>query len=96
MPDSSVIADYLENKYPTPPLYPAAPFARARALWFEEYVDGGVFPVMGPGLFFERVVKKFQRGVTDHGALRANRRREPAAFLRLSGKRNSRQGILRG
>ena len=65
LPDSSVIADYLERKYPTPPLYPAAPFARARALWFEEYMDGGVFPVMGRGLFFERVVKKFQRGVTD-------------------------------
>jgi glutathione S-transferase len=65
LPDSSVIADYLENKFPTPALYPKAPFARARALWFEEYMDGGVFPVMGPGLFFERVVKKFQRGVTD-------------------------------
>jgi glutathione S-transferase len=65
VPDSSVIADYLEHKFPAPALYPKAPFARARALWFEEYVDGGVFPVMGPGLFFERVVKKFQRGVTD-------------------------------
>ena len=65
LPDSSVIADYLERKYPTPSLYPAAPFARARALWFEEYADAGVFPVMGRGLFFERVVKKFQRGVTD-------------------------------
>jgi glutathione S-transferase len=65
LPDSSVIADYLENKFPTPALYPKAPFARARALWFEEYVDAGIFRVMGPGLFFERVVKKFQRGVTD-------------------------------
>jgi glutathione S-transferase len=65
LPDSSVIADYLEHKFPTPRLYPAAPFARARALWFEEYVDGGLFPVMGTGLFFERVVKKFQRGITD-------------------------------
>ena len=60
-----MIADYLERKYPTPALYPAAPFSRARALWFEEYADSGVFPVMGRGLFFERVVKKFQRGVTD-------------------------------
>jgi glutathione S-transferase len=65
LPDSSVIADYLEHKFPLPALYPSAPFARARALWFEEYMDGGVFPVMGSGLFFERVVKKFQRGVTD-------------------------------
>jgi glutathione S-transferase len=65
LPDSSVIADYLEQKFPTPRLYPVAPFARARALWFEEYADGGLFPVMGTGLFFERVVKKFQRGITD-------------------------------
>jgi glutathione S-transferase len=65
LPDSSVIADYLENKFPEPHLYPKAHFARARALWFEEYADGGIFPVMGPGLFFERVVKKFQRGITD-------------------------------
>ncbi len=65
LPDSSVIADYLENKFPAPALYPKAIFSRARALWFEEYMDGGVFPVMGQGLFFERVVKKFQRGVTD-------------------------------
>ncbi|HXS06652.1 MAG TPA: glutathione S-transferase family protein [Rhizomicrobium sp.] len=65
LPDSSVISDYLENKFPEPALYPKSHFARARALWFEEYVDSGVFPVMGAGLFFERVVKKFQRGVTD-------------------------------
>lgn len=65
LPDSSVIADYLEQKFSTPRLYPVAPFSRARALWFEEYADGGLFPVMGAGLFFERVVKKFQRGVTD-------------------------------
>ena len=65
LPDSSVIADYLENKFSEPALYPKPHFARARALWFEEYADGGLFPVMGAGLFFERVVKKFQRGVTD-------------------------------
>lgn len=65
LPDSSVIADYLENKFPDPALYPKPHFARARALWFEEYADSGLFPVMGAGLFFERVVKKFQRGVTD-------------------------------
>ena len=65
LPDSSVIADYLENKFPEPALYPKSHFARARALWFEEYADGGLFPVIGTGLFFERVVKKFQRGVTD-------------------------------
>ena len=58
LPDSSVICTYLEAKYPEPALYPAAPFARARALWFEEYADTQMMQSIGPGLFFERVVKK--------------------------------------
>lgn len=66
LPDSSVIADYLENRHPMPALFPKDAFDRAQALWFEEYVDGGIFPLMGPSLFKERVVKKFIRGsVTD-------------------------------
>jgi glutathione S-transferase len=59
LPDSSVICAYLEAKYPQAALYPAAPFARARALWFEEYADTQMMQSIGPGLFFERVVKKF-------------------------------------
>ena len=58
LPDSSVICDYLESKYPEPPLYPKAPLARARALWFEEYADTQMMLSIGPGLFFERIVKK--------------------------------------
>jgi glutathione S-transferase len=58
LPDSSVICAYLEAKYPEPALCPAAPFARARALWFEEYADTQMMQSIGPGLFFERVVKK--------------------------------------
>ena len=58
IPDSSVICDYLENKYPEPPLYPKAPFARAHAVWFEEYADTQMMQSIGPGLFFERIVKK--------------------------------------
>jgi glutathione S-transferase len=56
--DSSVICDYLEHKYPKPALYPSDPYQRARALWFEEYADTAVAQAIGPGLFFERVVKK--------------------------------------
>src|SRR5271154_1605390 len=55
LPDSSVICDYLENIHPEPALFPKAPLERARALWYEEYVDGAVFAEMGPNLFFERV-----------------------------------------
>ncbi|MBV9992389.1 MAG: glutathione S-transferase family protein [Alphaproteobacteria bacterium] len=63
--DSSVICDYLEHKYPTPALYPSAPYDRARALWFEEYADSILAETMGRGFFFERVVKKILKAATD-------------------------------
>jgi glutathione S-transferase len=56
LPDSSVILSYLEHRYPDPPLLPADPGARARALWFEEYADTTV-AVATAGVFFERFVK---------------------------------------
>jgi glutathione S-transferase len=65
LPDSSIICDYVEHKYPKPPLYPADPFERARALWYEEYADSVMASNIGAGLFFERVVKKMMRGQTD-------------------------------
>ena len=37
--DSSVICEYLEERYPRPALYPADVAERARARWLEEYAD---------------------------------------------------------
>jgi glutathione S-transferase len=37
--DSTVIAQYLEEKYPAPSILPATPELRAKARWFEEYAD---------------------------------------------------------
>jgi glutathione S-transferase len=37
--DSSVICQYLEDRYPTPAVYPADVAARAEARWLEEYAD---------------------------------------------------------
>ena len=54
--DSSVICDYLEHKYPQRALYPKTPVERAKALWFEEYADSHLQPLLGPGLYLERVV----------------------------------------
>jgi glutathione S-transferase len=54
--DSSVISAYLERTHPTPALYPSDPYDYARALWFEEYADGGMVAVMGPKIFFQRIV----------------------------------------
>ena len=54
--DSSVICAYLEKRHPTPALYPTDPYQYARALWFEEYADGGITPVGGAKIFFPRIV----------------------------------------
>ncbi|MEI9993107.1 MAG: glutathione S-transferase family protein [Rhizomicrobium sp.] len=65
LPDSSIICDYLEHKFPAPPLYPADPFTRAKALWYEEFADSAVAVCVGSGLFFERIVKRMMRAQTD-------------------------------
>lgn len=54
--DSSVICDYLENKYPQPALFPRNAADRARVLWLEEFSDTALMEHLGPGLFFERMV----------------------------------------
>jgi glutathione S-transferase len=56
VPDSSVICAYLERKHPSPPLYPQQHEDYARALWFEEWADGGLVTVAGPKIFFPRVI----------------------------------------
>jgi glutathione S-transferase len=69
--DSSVICDYLEHKFPKPALYPADPYQRARALWYEEYADSILAQTIGPGLFFERIVKKLLKGEPDEAICHA-------------------------
>lgn len=54
--DSSVICLYLEKTRPEPALYPSDPYEYARALWFEEYADSAMVAVIGPKIFFEKVV----------------------------------------
>ena len=54
--DSSIICAYLERTHPQPALYPSDPYDYARALWFEEYADGGLSPIIGSKMFFNKVV----------------------------------------
>jgi glutathione S-transferase len=54
--DSSVICDYLEQKYPHAPLYPKNPVERAKVLWLEEFSDTRLQETLGPGFFFEKRV----------------------------------------
>ena len=54
--DSSVICAYLERAHPDPPLYPSDARAYARALWFEEYGDSGLAPVLTMKIFVRKVL----------------------------------------
>ena len=54
--DSSIISAYLERTHPQPALYPSDAYEYARALWFEEYGDGGLAPIIGAKMFFNKLV----------------------------------------
>lgn len=69
--DSSVICTYLERTHPTPALYPSDPYEHARALWFEEYADGGLVTVTGPKIFFQKfVAPRFFNRPTDEAVVK--------------------------
>lgn len=63
--DSSVICAYLERRFPKPALYPSDDYEYARALWLEEFADGGMVPVAGPKLFFALVLKPLFGGKSE-------------------------------
>lgn len=54
--DSTVIAEYLDERYPEPPLLPREPKERARARWLEEYADTRLGDVFIWGLFYPKMV----------------------------------------
>lgn len=56
--DSSVICEYLDERYPKKSLTPKDPVARARCHWYEEYGDVAVVDAVMP-VFRERIVRKF-------------------------------------
>lgn len=55
--DSSVICDYLEHKYPSPPLYPQGAAERARAVWIEGYADTRLQELLLHSIVMEWMVK---------------------------------------
>jgi glutathione S-transferase len=69
--DSSVICEYLEEKYPDNPLLPASPEDRARSRWYEEYADSKLAGCLAV-FFFERMLKPMMgMGDTDEARLTA-------------------------
>jgi glutathione S-transferase len=95
--DSSIICDYLEHKFPKPALYPSDPYARARALWFEEYADSAVAQAIGLGLFFERVVKRLMRRETDETVCQTTLKEKlPPLFDYLENEIGDREFLVAG
>jgi glutathione S-transferase len=57
--DSTVICEYLEDRYPSPALFPADPVARARARWLEEFADTRIGEVLIWRLFNQLIINPF-------------------------------------
>ncbi|MEZ4299789.1 MAG: glutathione S-transferase family protein [Polyangiaceae bacterium] len=60
--DSSVICQYLEDRYPEPALYPADIADRAMARWYEEYADSRMGDVLIWRLFNQVTINRFVWG----------------------------------
>jgi len=57
--DSTVICEYLEERFPTPRLLPTKPVQRARARWLEEFADTRLADVFIWRVFYEAVINPF-------------------------------------
>ena len=57
--DSTVICEYLQDRFPEIPLYPADPVQRAKARWLEEYADSQLGDVIVWRMFFQKGVRRF-------------------------------------
>ena len=60
IPDSSAICAYIERLFPEPAVYPAEPYAYARAVWLEEYCDSELAGQVGMGIFRPIQFARFQ------------------------------------
>jgi len=66
--DSTAIATYLEALQPSPALLPAAPRARAKAIWFEEFADTLLVPTGGPAILNRFVLPRLMGMPGDEAA----------------------------
>ena len=76
--DSTVIAEYLEERFPSPPMFPKDPYDRARVRWFDEYADGGMAPSLTAKVFFQRVISaKLIKGGCDDAVVQSGLKELP-------------------
>ena len=82
--DSTVIAEYLEERFPTPAMFPKDPYDRARVRWFDEYADGGMAPSLTAKVFFQRVISaKLIKGGCDEGIVQQGLKELPTYLAYL-------------
>jgi glutathione S-transferase len=80
--DSSVICEYLDERYPEPPLFPKGPQLRARARWLEEFADTRMGEVFIWHLFNQLVIRRFVWGeAPDEDVLRKAREEDIPQIL---------------
>jgi glutathione S-transferase len=86
--DSTVICEYLEERYPGVPLYPPGAAQRARARWLEEFADSCLGEALIWHLFNQVVIRRFVWGeAADEQVLRKAREQEiPHALDYLEGQ----------
>lgn len=80
--DSSVICQYLEDRHPTPSLYPRDIADRAQARWLEEYADTRLADGLIWRLFYQLAIKRHIFGEAPNEAVVQHARDEaiPAAL----------------
>jgi glutathione S-transferase/RNA polymerase-associated protein len=72
--DSTIILEYIEDKWPTPPMLPKSPRARAKARTIEEVMDTLFEPInwgMGEIRWFKRAEGERARTIEAHAAKQA-------------------------
>jgi glutathione S-transferase len=93
--DSTVIVEYLEERFPTPALFPRDPYERARVRWFDEYADGGMAPSLTAKVFFQRVISaKLIKGGCDETVVQSALKELPTFLTYLEGELGGRQYLV--
>jgi Glutathione S-transferase len=80
--DSTVICEYVQDRFPEVPLYPADPVQRAKARWLEEYCDSQLGDVIVWRMFFQKGVRRFlfNEGTDEDVVRRAREEELPVAL----------------
>jgi len=95
--DSSVIAEYLEERFPEPALFPRDPYDRARVRWFDEYADGGMAPSLTGKIFFQRVINaKLMKNAPDERLVTSALAEVPTYFTYLEGQLGREEYLVAG